>query len=232
MTTIESNLLTHMDEDDDKENQLQKEEFKNIGVYIWIDKIDKINVVEQSFTAEFHANFAWPGTENDFNEYVTKGKEYTCDYNPREQFAFRNATSITEEKIVGWGVIKTGSPNYYGMICTKTSYPILIYVTYQITAEFNEQFELESFPFDCQDLQIKLQLKKGVSEMCCYPGFYHYKNDKDLIGFMQGGIDLGSSNFTEYNCNGIRVESYLEIFGSGSKYGTINYRIKLSRKKK
>jgi len=199
-----------------------------IGVYVWVKKIDDVDVVEQSFTANMQIVFGLKGNKEDFDEYNEKGADYKPSIEPLELFSFVNANSISHN-FLKFEVIKKGSIDFWGNIVTKVISPYIIMCVYQSTGEFAEEFELRNFPFDCQDLQIKIQATQKSHRMICYPGFF---SDTSQTEFEYAILNAQDCNFTQYTCKGLYTEAYLDrgpcAYG-GKPFSGVNVRIKLAR---
>eukprot|EP01084_Bolivina_argentea_P172586 298973_1 len=209
------------------EKEEQKVDTKDIGVYIWIYTIDNVDVLNQSFEIEMSVIFCWEGNQSDFKEYKLNKKAYDPHYNAYEEFDFVNAKVITNE-FLGYNVVCKGELDFHGRKAEKVITPYIITAAYKINAELTEQFELRNFPFDCQDLQITLRGKKTFDQIICYSGCIGF--NKDSNGYEYGGIGIEGCNFTEYDCTGMLVETYLDRYESGAAYSVVNFRIKLARK--
>merc|ERR1719410_1172557 len=212
----------------------EKENIRGFGVYVWVKKIDDVDVVEQSFTAKLQVVFGWKGTKEDFDEFnkcAENGTEYkpADDTDPLELFTFVNANSISH-KFLGYEVMKKGAMDFWGNKVTKTITPYVIMAFYQSFGEFSEVFELRNFPFDCQDLQIKVQAKQKSHRMVCYPGFF---SDTSEDEFEYAILNSQDCNFTQYECEGLLTEAYLDrapcAYG-GAPFSGVNVRIKLARR--
>ena len=131
-----------------------------VFVDIDIEKFDNINTVNQTFTAAFTVNqcWLWSAEDKEFyksfiegNQSSVKGNESHVDstsnlkvsWQPKS-LILRNA--VKENLHVIEGKLRLKMFNRLVMIEKRTF----------VYGDFSEKFELDSFPFDCQDFRIEI----------------------------------------------------------------------------
>ena len=101
-------------------------------------------------------------------------------------------------------------------------YPYLNTVIYKISGIFSEQFELQHFPVDCQDLQIVVEGKENTTKTLFVPGLIRE------IGLAE--LHLKYGDHTEYEFHEPMMEFITEEQDAGFRYSSCIFRMKMERK--
>ena len=126
-----------------------------VFVDVDIEQLDRIDTVNQTFTSSFTVTQSWLWSEEDeehFNSIETDSNKLQKDVDDTEQnkfswqpnpLTFPNAEMQSLEIHSQLGLRKY---NQLMMVEKKTI----------VSGDFGEKFELDSFPFDCQDFRIEI----------------------------------------------------------------------------
>ena len=148
---------------------------QEVGVFINCSAISHIDLVKQSFTCNLLVQFGWQATKEDHKRWFENKKEYIPSYTPK--YIVQNAMNISREEIdidysvnnTGYTLVKEGDLDGWGLPVRNPRYKWLNSVTYKISGEFSEQFELQAYPVDCQDLQITIGSKESTKKVIYVP---------------------------------------------------------------
>ena len=197
-----------------------------IGAMTWIFRITDIDLVKETFFADFGAEFYWRATKSDYLSYKSDPENYIPSYCP--QITFMNGDMESHELQKGDGssgykIVMEGQKGTFGETYPdKIRYPIFNVCFYTFSGTFTEKLELENFPFDVQDLQITMRLTDDVSKAVFVPSFLQFKGDINL-----GYLELNYSALQEYTVHKPFIE-----YGLLKYYVTqpsLNIRLKIER---
>ena len=136
-----------------------------VGVVMTMNSISEINTASQSFNCRFHLRFVWVASDEDIDSWENKGGKDDTEWMPSfiPQIIFPNALTKPDMSL------KDGTQRHYKINKKqrdkKTGAPYIHYDCI-VQGTFTEIFELQSFPFDCQDMtmMIKLVNKDGMKK--------------------------------------------------------------------
>eukprot|EP01083_Nonionella_stella_P111614 327519_1 len=206
-----------------------------IGIYFSVTRITTLNLLEQYFGINGALVLSWKGTKTDYESYqLSKTNEPKNDWKPQfdplPKMQIKNG-SVDDLHVVDFQVIKEGG-KYQGKPLDGVRYPYIIIARYRYDGLFGEEFELKSFPFDCQDLQIKIGLDDDISNYCFVPSLW------------KGGVSLGNiglsegHNLAEYDIMDFFLDIYVNTEKTNQKESNFKarkqsmavFRIKIARK--
>ena len=143
-----------------------------VGIYIGCEKLNHIDVVTQSFACSFKVGMLWHASKKDLENFRADELSYIPSWVPR--FEVPNTLSIetkemeaNEQHPTGFRVLKEGDIDNWGMTVTNLRVPWLNECTWTIEGSFSEEFEIQRFPMDVQDLQISIYSRQPLDQ-CIY----------------------------------------------------------------
>eukprot|EP01083_Nonionella_stella_P239204 837485_1 len=86
-----------------------------IGIHIWVYRIRKVDVINESFSADIRMALSWQGTETDFQLFKDWSGErhgakelYEHEYDAYTDIIFKNAM-VESETLIDSGVLHVGA---------------------------------------------------------------------------------------------------------------------------
>eukprot|EP01084_Bolivina_argentea_P116679 207270_1 len=220
--------LEHKNHYYQEENQKQivkndKNAVMEIGVRMRIDEVEEISTSNQKYTVKGVYEKDWPPTEQDQENW--------------KKFLDPNNNEVTEyipeaEPSVGW-VNCCEYPTYFPLLWTETKSQYRIdeksgknQARWDIRAVWTEEFEVESFPFDVQDLTMVFcsEDMPSTKAKLCYTSSHNpsLTVDKTWSPITHFEIDNIDINFEEVDYLGEGNPRDIYIYG--------RYRIQVNRK--
>eukprot|EP01083_Nonionella_stella_P025911 71345_1 len=196
-----------------------------VGVNFYVNRIDSVDLVNESFYADADIELQWKATKEEYLRFKRDVKHYEPDYHPA--FQFQNGECSAEIQYMngntGFRVVGEGDlDSWSSLIGKEIRYPIFNLAHYKFHGTFRESFELESFPLDCQDLQISIELDKKVDLVVFVPSY------KQFLGDYCGNLNLKFSALDEYVVHQPRLEFVCNEYADNMS--AMNYRAKLERR--
>ena len=230
-----ANLIS--EEKEKTSNNNDTEERIEIGVYCYANRVNDVSIADQNFHAFFQVEFQWLASKEDYDAYLANPNDYQpISWKPdficgNGKFDDKNnkgnkIISITDPKLPNkdsWNIevkkIRFDSKDIkYGINLAH----------YELEGDFNEKFELENFPFDCQDLQLLLRPVGSLAKVIFAPPIY--------TDIHCGGLALASSQLDNYIVHTPLIEydciDHGYDDGDQSKTSMMTFRMKLERKYK
>eukprot|EP01084_Bolivina_argentea_P039116 72300_1 len=210
-----------------------QDEMKEITIYVWIDRLNNVDVVKQTFDAEFDLILAWAGTKEDIIKYKTNKNDYKPVWLP--DYKIKNGDC--EQTLIEYRVIsESNRTDYYGLRLdiNKLNCAVQIRAAYRVKGSFYETYELERFPLDCQDLQFNFELKDPIS-ICVFcpdpPERAGEDQWMDSAGWMTqtsniSGYQTIEKAFFEFYC----IDYSIDCGETDNAYSIANLKLKLKRK--
>ena len=206
----------------------------DVGLYTYVYRIDNINLVDQSFDALFYCTFSWKPTKQEWESYQANPNEYIPTWVPPiliPNGANMNKKLIKGDKNTGYKICRTGLNlndhpfgRQLGKLPTSDNNGFNLYNAFQFEIEcsFNERYELENFPFDCQELKIIVEGSARNDVYVLRPSLIdEYKS--------MGGLSIKFSNAQEYDVYQPLNEFKTTVYGI-DHYPLHVYNIKLKRR--
>eukprot|EP01084_Bolivina_argentea_P225260 380713_1 len=214
-----------MDETKEEKTNINTSKTLEVGAYIYVYRVNDVSLSDQRFHAYFHIEFQWEATKEDNELYLKDPSNYKpVSWSPEfvclnGKFELNNCKAF---KIAG-----KGNTNSWNMKITKMRKDCKINLShYELEGDFNERFELENFPLDCQDLQIVIRSLSSINNIVFVPPF--------VTDFHCGGLSLESSQLDTYIVHTPLIEYHCNNYGyennDDAKFSKITFRIKLERK--
>ena len=128
---------------------------------VYVRYLSEINTIDQTFKIAVDYDFEWTATEKDFAAWE-QGPEAQKEYNPEvvPSFVFPNAKECTITK----GPQANGNPFRLDVASGKNCLRALVEATSIVL------YDLHSFPFDCQSLDLTMEMTfKNAEEMIFTP---------------------------------------------------------------
>ena len=167
----EESLNDHGDNESKERQFWRPGERIMVGIYIGVEKLNQINVVTHTFGCSFKIEMQWPVSKVDLENWSKDKVNYTPQFVPR--FEIPNILNQETKEILTDGISKTGYRVFeeggldnWGTPLTDLRYPYLNACLWTIEGLFSEQFEIQRFPMDCQDLEISILAIGQTVGMC------------------------------------------------------------------
>eukprot|EP01084_Bolivina_argentea_P116678 207269_1 len=206
--------------DDSKE--IEQKKLIDIGIRMRIDEVEEISTSEQKYTIKGVYEKDWPATQKDKTNWA--------------KFLDPNNTEIEEyipdqEPAVLW-VNCCDYPIYTPILWTKTKSRFRINVDgknqarWDIRSIWTEEFEVESFPFDVQDLTMVFCSEDlPATEARIYPSASKYPSLS---------VDKTWSPITNFDIDNVDIDFKAVDYGENNKpeevYIYARYRIQVKRR--
>mmetsp|Transcript_22890 Transcript_22890/g.36751 ORF Transcript_22890/g.36751 Transcript_22890/m.36751 type:complete len:449 (+) Transcript_22890:30-1376(+) len=202
---------------------------REIGSMVFVFRVSDVNLVAQTFFADFGLEFQWQCTKNEYERFCADPANYVPDVAPTQgDLVFLNGDIAdiqltTKHGNQGFHIATVGSKGNFGeTFGDKIRCPVMNLCYYVVKGTFTESFELQSFPFDVQDLQISIKLMSDVSRAILTPTQIQFKGD------YAGYVLLKYSPLGEYKVHTPILEyDLLKTFVTQS---SLNVRMKVERK--
>mmetsp|Transcript_49889 Transcript_49889/g.83081 ORF Transcript_49889/g.83081 Transcript_49889/m.83081 type:complete len:422 (+) Transcript_49889:30-1295(+) len=195
-----------------------------LGVNFYVNRMADISLTNETFFAHFDLELQWRATREELNRFKAAPKNYEPDYIPN--FFVMNGDCSkelqTKEGNSGYRVVVEGDKDSWGSLIGKCRYPVFNLVHYKMQGSLRESFKLNSFPFDCQDLQITLELAEKVDEVMFVPSY------KLFLGDYCGYLGMAYSTLDEYVVHEPLMEFILNEYAD--TMSCVTYRGKVERK--
>mmetsp|Transcript_22974 Transcript_22974/g.28213 ORF Transcript_22974/g.28213 Transcript_22974/m.28213 type:complete len:452 (-) Transcript_22974:108-1463(-) len=206
----------------------------DVGLYTYVYRIDNINLVDQSFDALFYCTFSWKPTKKEWELYQNDPLGYVPEWIPSVHIP--NGANIVKkvvkgDKNSGYRIARTGlnlQEHPFGRKIGKpktsdnNGYNLYNCFQYSIECSINERYELENFPFDCQELKIIVEGSARNDVYVLRPSLIdEYKS--------MGGLSIKFSNAQEYDVYQPLNEFKTTVYGI-DHYPLHVYNIKLKRR--
>ena len=150
-----------------------KDKTKKILLFeIKIKRISAIDTTSETFRCRFHYYLTWLASKSEYDSYLLDSDNYIPSWIPKIELTnaaeihkhIRGSNySIKSNKSVGFNDEWRISRNYLGF---DPFYGKWNRVRFEGDITFAEELELESFPFDCQDLSLYIKVEKDNIELC------------------------------------------------------------------
>ena len=148
---------------------------RQVWVNIEVQQLDKIDTVNQVFGSEFTVTQSWLWSKDDVkrNQDVVKSEDKDEQSESATMF-----TNLIKDVKATWEPKKLKFPNAVKLnlnieedelVLTRYNNLVLWEKKTHVSGIFAEKFELESFPFDCQDFQIQIAWQDLDSTCKVYP---------------------------------------------------------------
>mmetsp|Transcript_22973 Transcript_22973/g.28211 ORF Transcript_22973/g.28211 Transcript_22973/m.28211 type:complete len:434 (-) Transcript_22973:108-1409(-) len=206
----------------------------DVGIHTYVYRIDNINLVDQSFDALFYCTFSWKPTKKEWELYQNDPLGYVPEWIPSVHIP--NGANIVKkvvkgDKNSGYRIARTGlnlQEHPFGRKIGKpktsdnNGYNLYNCFQYSIECSINERYELENFPFDCQELKIIVEGSARNDVYVLRPSLIdEYKS--------MGGLSIKFSNAQEYDVYQPLNEFKTTVYGI-DHYPLHVYNIKLKRR--
>ena len=177
-----------------------------VWVNIDIEQLDRIDTVSQSFGSEFTVTQSWLWSEDDERRNKTFASSKTQDGDEPETPSIPSTCDV----ISSWEPKKLKFPNAVKgdlnieedeLVLKRYNELVLWEKKTHVSGIFSEKFELESFPFDCQEFQIQIAWQDLDSRCKVYPSPIQRN-------FMS--LNLTTMVQMEYKIHEPVIESYLK----------------------
>jgi len=175
MTTSEDTVLVHNGNAPTFEQGGYRKDGERIDVsaFISIERLSKVDLVDQTFYCQFTLDLVWRATEDDHRRYREDKFNYRPSFIPEFKFSNGNIQTEKLKKVGGQSFLlfHGGVPDMWGQVFAEKDMrcKYLNQCHYEISGEFSEQFELENFPMDVQDLQIAMTVSQSVESVIITP---------------------------------------------------------------
>lgn len=167
---------------------IQYPDEEDIVIKIYINNITNIKQIEQKFECTISIVIEWLPNKNDLYSLLYNDNNYKPSWVPRE-ISFKNMYEIK-------------SKNNTEPMLKKINGKYKNYITYDYNISFIDEVELDNFPFDIQDLEIKLKLPK-VSNNCNITWIIKDPN-KDIV-----------NNLSEWKSVFIKQSAVIQQYNNG-----------------
>eukprot|EP01083_Nonionella_stella_P185703 677770_1 len=196
-----------------------------LGSMVWVFRIADVDLVKETFFANFAIEFHWHCTKTDYESYQSDPSNYVPSYIPNFVFMNGEADKIelqTQNDNQGYKIAATGDKGTFGeTFGDKLRCPVMNLCYYEISGTFAEKFELKGFPFDVQSLQIQFKSIDDASVAVFVPSMIQFKGD------FTGYFLLNHSTLQEYTVHPPFLE--YDVLQNFVKQPFINIRLKIER---
>jgi len=229
--SVQSKVYHHFNEIETHKDYWHEGSPHVVGMSLQVHWVSNVDTVNQTFDAGFYISFEWQPSKLDVDTWKQlKAEDKVKEFMPhfRPQFRFPNVLSLTKEPrryLDGsiYSLLINGEKDTRGII-TRMDYDYMISARYSIRATFGEPFELESFPFDVQDLKIIISSTATTGSQILVP---HFRR-KDFVK-----IAVNVSSLPEWDFRAPVAEfkiSNPSTSDRGSAYSTCVLNMKVARR--
>lgn len=205
-----------------------------VGINLQIHFVTNVDTVTQQFEVGFFLNYEWLPSKKDvinYNEILKKSNisEFIPEYLP--DFRWPNMMSASQMELKHYldgslyTLLTDGEKDSRGaMTSLPNGLKYLIAARLEMRATFAEPFELENFPFDCQDLRLTLVSTATSDQQKLVP---HFRRNA-FITIEKEYTDLPSWKMHEPICDFSLSDKSKSA--RGYQFSSMTLLIKVSRK--
>jgi len=151
-----------------------------LSFYINVERLSKIDLVNQTFKCQFDLDLTWRATEEDVRRYAEDKLNYRPSHIPNLRFPNGDIDREDIKKIDGreFTLFKAGEGDVWGNVFSEDQlrYKYLNQCLITVSGEFSEPFELKNFPLDVQDFTITISTAKDTNHVVFEPVPFEHRN--------------------------------------------------------